>query len=113
MNGFFCLFPKIVRNIVKIMAKLSITEKTLKMYASSSSISRGEEYFEGGAVIDIVQRDNQIQAQVEGNDIRPYHVTLQTDEGGITNASCTCPYDYEGWCKHIVATIFACLHQPD
>ncbi|HEY9639937.1 MAG TPA: hypothetical protein V6C57_05605, partial [Coleofasciculaceae cyanobacterium] len=25
----------------------------------------------------------------------------------------TCPYDYEGWCKHIVAALLTCLHQPD
>jgi len=30
----------------------------------------------------------------------------------VTNATCTCPYDYEGWCKHIVAVLLAYAKQP-
>lgn len=95
------------------MAKPLISEATLQKHAAPNSVSRGEDYFRQRAVIDLVQRGSQIQAQVEGTEVTPYRVTLQTDAGGITQARCTCPYDYEGWCKHIVATILTCLRQPE
>ena len=54
-----------------------------------------------------------MQAAVEGSDVAPYWVSLQFDAGGITSAHCTCPYDYEGWCKHLVAAALTWLRQPD
>ncbi|RME88471.1 MAG: SWIM zinc finger domain-containing protein [Anaerolineae bacterium] len=35
------------------------------------------------------------------------------DESGIREAFCTCPYDWGGWCKHIVAVLLACARQPE
>jgi uncharacterized Zn finger protein len=51
--------------------------------------------------------------RVEGSEVNAYQVDVHFDQGGITRATCTCPYDYEGWCKHIVAALLTCLHQPD
>ncbi len=45
----------------------------------------------------------------------PYYqvsVTL-ADAGGIADASCTCPYDWGGYCKHIVAVLLAALQGAD
>jgi len=64
----------------------------------------GEKITTTGAVTDLVQRGNTIHAEVEGSEVAPYCVSLQFDSGGIYFVRCTCPYDYEGWCKHIVAT---------
>jgi uncharacterized Zn finger protein len=38
---------------------------------------------------------------------------MSFDEGGITAVACSCPYDRGGWCKHIVAVLLTCLHDPD
>jgi uncharacterized Zn finger protein len=40
-----------------------------------------------------------------------YRVTVSQLPGQIF-ASCTCPYDWGGDCKHIVATLLAWLHEP-
>ena len=32
------------------------------------------------------------------------------DDGGIGSATCTCPYDWGGYCKHIVAVLLTVLH---
>ncbi|PZV10682.1 MAG: hypothetical protein DCF22_16090 [Leptolyngbya sp.] len=92
-------------------APISIT--TIQHQATSNSFSRGEAYYQQGAVADLVQRGNTIYADVEGSEVTPYRVSLQFDSGGITSAGCTCPYDYEGWCKHIVAAALAWVRQPD
>jgi uncharacterized Zn finger protein len=90
-----------------------ISEATIRHHATSSSFDRGEDYYERECVTDLVQRGNLIQAEVEGSEATPYRVTLQFDSGGITSAWCTCPYDFEGWCKHIVAAALTCVRQPD
>jgi len=54
-----------------------------------------------------------MHAEVEGSQYEPYRVRVTFDEGGITGAVCDCPYDWGGWCKHIVATLLTYLHKPD
>lgn len=41
-----------------------------------------------------------------------YRVQVELDEAGIADASCTCLYEYGGYCKHIVALLLAYLHHP-
>jgi uncharacterized Zn finger protein len=90
-----------------------ISEATIRHHANNQSFSRGEDYYQRGAVTDLVQRGNIIQADVEGSEVEPYRVSLEYDSGGITSAHCTCPYDYDGWCKHIVAAALTWVQQPD
>ncbi|MCU0571093.1 MAG: SWIM zinc finger family protein [Oculatellaceae cyanobacterium Prado106] len=89
-----------------------LTESIVKNHANANSWSRGEAYYNSGAVSDLVQRGTQIQASVEDSDLNPYRITLQFDAGGIPSAYCTCPYEFEGWCKHIVATALTCIRKP-
>ena len=91
----------------------NLTPIILKHHATDTSYSRGEDYFQSGAVVAITQRQQTIEADVEGNNVRPYRVTIDVDGGGVTQADCTCPYAFGGWCKHIVATLLTCIHQPD
>ena len=95
-----------------IMKIPTIREDIIRHHATAQSFSRGETYYQNGAVTALTQRGNVLMASVEGSDLEPYHTTIQFDAGGITQASCTCPYDFEGWCKHIVATLLRCVHQP-
>jgi uncharacterized Zn finger protein len=90
-----------------------ISETTIQHHATSNSFSRGNEYYQRGAVTDLVQRGDTIYAEVEGSEVVPYRVSLRFDSGGVTSAHCTCPYDYEGWCKHIVATALTWVRQLD
>jgi len=89
-----------------------ISEDLIRRNATSQSFSRGEEYYQLGAVIRLTQRGKSLQARVEGSDLEPYRVDIQFDATGITSAACTCPYDYEGWCKHIIATLLMGIRQP-
>lgn len=90
-----------------------LSESTIRHHATSQSCQRGEDYYQRGAVVDVCQRGNQFQATVEGNEVEPYCVQIAFDAGGITQVSCTCSYDFEGWCKHIIATALVCLRQPE
>ena len=89
-----------------------LTEAVIRQHASLESYERGCDYYQQGAVRGILHRGQQIQAEVEGSQYEPYQVQIILDAGGVVSAICTCPYDWGGWCKHIVATLLACIQEP-
>ena len=50
-----------------------------------------------------------MQASVTGNEY--YRVTVGFKDQKVQPATCTCPYDFGGWCKHIVATLLVGMEQ--
>jgi uncharacterized Zn finger protein len=90
-----------------------ITEFTIRRHANAKSFQRGEAYYEAGAVNAITQRGHVLQADVVGTEARPNHVNLSFDSSGLTSANCTCAYDFDGWCKHIVATMLVCARNSE
>ena len=90
----------------------ALSESTIRQQTTAQSFQRGKEYYRSGAVISLVQRGDQIQARVRGSDYEPYQVSITFNTRCLTGATCTCPYDWGGWCKHIVAVLLTCLHKP-
>ena len=85
----------------------------LRNHATDRSIERGREYVQEGVVGPLTRRGDELEADVQGSAPRPYRVWIQFEGEQIADAACTCPYDYEGWCKHIVAVLLTCAEQPD
>ena len=50
---------------------------------------------------------------MRGSEYEPYRVTITLGPAGIAHTRCTCPYDWGGICKHIVATLLTWVHEPD
>lgn len=94
------------------MALPTLSETIIRGRTSGESFHRGQKYYKQGSVISLLQRDNLIQAEVEGSQYAPYRVRIMFENGIVTDANCTCAYDYSGWCKHIVAAALACIHEP-
>ena len=92
------------------MANPIITEATIRSLTTPESFSRGEDYYHSGAVSDIERRGDVLHAEVEGSSYQPYQVTIELDESGIVAADCSCPYDWGGYCKHIVAVLLTYIH---
>lgn len=90
----------------------TLSEATLREYASADSLQRGTEYYRHGAVTALTQRGMTLEAEVEGSEPEPYRVRVTFDANGVSEATCTCPYDWGGWCKHIVAALLAALKEP-
>ena len=95
------------------MPILKLDESYIRQFAQERSFQRGEEYFENGAVNSMTQRGQTLSVEVEGSQYDPYHVSIEFDEGGILNALCSCPYDWGGWCKHIVAALLEYMEAPE
>ena len=61
----------------------------------------------------LLRRGNVIQGGVKGSEFSPYYIHLHAGADVIAGATCTCPYDWGGWCKHIVAVLLKCIHEPE
>ena len=95
------------------MPNPSLTEATIRNLTTAESFRRGQEYLRAGAVLKIEHRDGLLLAEVEGSEYEPYQVRVRLDAGGVVDADCTCPYDWGGYCKHIVAVLLTLVQQPD
>ncbi|MBF0436971.1 MAG: SWIM zinc finger domain-containing protein [Magnetococcales bacterium] len=95
------------------MAKTKLTEQTIRYLASSQSFERGQEYLHAEAVSTLVQRGDVLTAEVEGSEYDPYKVSVHLHDGGVASADCSCPYDWGGYCKHIVAVLLSYVRDPD
>ncbi len=89
------------------------SETLIRRHSSPESFRRGQEYYRQGSVISLLRRGQELGAKVAGGQFTPYDVRVVFDEAGIVEASCSCPYEWGGLCKHIVATLLACVHEPE
>lgn len=87
------------------MVKGPVTQDTIRALATPESFARGRSYFDDGAVSDLIRRGDRLTAEVEGSEFEPYQVSVRLHDGGVAEARCTCPYDWGGYCKHIVAVL--------
>ena len=88
-----------------------LSEYQIRQRATSRSFERGEHYYAAGAVGVPILRADKLEAYVEGTQSSPYHVVVTLGDGNVTSASCTCPYDGKGDCKHIVAVMLIYIRQ--
>lgn len=108
-SGCFCyLFFDIL-----ICMDFDYTENELRAFCTDNVYARGEEYLNDGMVTHLAWRGDMLCAEVEGSDDKPYSLSVQFDNGHLSSASCSCPYEYEGWCKHIIAALMMNLEDPD
>ena len=89
-----------------------ITESMIRTGASPESFRRGEEYYREGALSNITIQGTLLSGECAGTYAPYYQIHVELDEAGIADASCTCLYEYGGYCKHIVALLLAYLRRP-
>ena len=92
---------------------LNFTEDSIQSFSSGESFHRGREYYKDGAVLTVSLRGEDIFAEVQGSEHRPYQVHISQHSGAFHDADCSCPYDWGGVCKHIVAALLECIHHQD
>ena len=81
-----------------------ITTAGIRAKVNDHSYERGVGCYHAGAVESATLRGNQLFAAVQGSEWNPYQVGV-TFTGEDFTASCTCPYDWGGYCKHVVAVL--------
>jgi hypothetical protein len=97
------------------MTEVVFDENTVRGLATVESFARGREYFRRGAVSGLERRGERIIAEVDGSEFTPYAVTIELQDdrdGGVAATHCSCPYDWGGACKHIVAVLLKYREAP-
>jgi uncharacterized Zn finger protein len=94
------------------MALPRIMESMIRAGTGPESFRRGEEYYRDGAISTTAIQGTVLSGECAGTYAPYYRVQVELDEAGIANASCTCPYEFGGYCKHIVALLLAYLYHP-
>jgi uncharacterized Zn finger protein len=89
-----------------------ISEGSVKRMTSAEVFGRGEDYFENGAIVNPVRIGNILSARCHGSGPAPYRVRVTFDKRGVADATCNCPYDWGGYCKHIVALLLTHIRAP-
>lgn len=81
-----------------------ITEDIIRNLSNDSSYWKGMNYYDNGNLKKLWTEGDKYIAHVQGYEL--YTVKIRQEEEEI-RASCTCPYDFGGICKHVVATMIA------
>ncbi len=95
---------------------IRLTEEMIRGRANEQSFEKGQSYYRAGAVFNPTQQVAagcvMLMARCEGSSAPSYRLRAELDTGGVRSADCTCPYDWGGDCKHIVALLLMYLHKP-
>lgn len=91
------------------MDALRLPDDVIADRAADGSHERGRDYHEAKAVLSVVLHDGEARARVTGSRTHPYtvHLTPDPDMDEDLEATCSCPDDRPGWCKHTVAVLLA------
>jgi uncharacterized Zn finger protein len=95
------------------MARTKLTEAIIRAGAGEKSFQRGRELYQHDAISNARIEGDTLSGDCEGTESPFYQVRVELDSGGIRSADCSCPYDFGGYCKHIVALLLAYLHKPE
>lgn len=80
------------------------TEAEIRSLCTVRSFERGRNYYRQDQIEELDIDGDEISATVRGSHL--YDVTVELSEDSI-HTRCSCPYDYSGDCKHIVAVLLA------
>ncbi len=90
-----------------------LTPHQIRSRCTEQSFERGLEYFHAGAIGNPVLQDWTLLATCQGSLPRPYRTSAELMPTGIAATRCSCPYDAEGDCKHIVALLLTYIEAPE
>ncbi len=89
---------------------MPINESFIRSIVTPQSFAKGQNYYDNDSVSDLEKRGDRLTASVEGSQYDPYQVTVTFKGTEFVAADCNCPYDFDGYCKHVVAVLLAYLH---
>jgi uncharacterized Zn finger protein len=96
---------------------IKLSEKIIRERAVEQSFQKGLAYYLSGAIYEptwqSIPNGIMLMAFCEGSSAPSYQLSVKLDAEGVRSASCTCPYDWGGDCKHIVALLLTYLRQPE
>jgi uncharacterized Zn finger protein len=88
---------------------MNVNKETIQDRCTDPVFERGQTYRREGQIQQLDRFDDLVTAVVLGSN--PYDVTVKFD-GRSLETQCTCPYDGQGDCKHVVAVLLTIADNP-
>ena len=80
---------------------------------TEKSFERGVNYYKSGMIERVVRRGDRLFAEVWGSEMDDLYAVSVALKGRDFSASCSCPYNWGGYCKHIAAVTLKFIHGGD
>jgi uncharacterized Zn finger protein len=90
-----------------------LSEGEIAALATPKVLARGRALFDDGALEELARNGDEISAVCVGSEDEVYSLSARVAARAVTQTRCSCPYDYEGICKHLVALLLAWAHMPE
>jgi len=88
---------------------MNLSTEQIRDLGTSEVFDRARNYRDEERIERIDRFDETVSATVQGSQPEPYAVEIQFVDGAVepetVDATCTCPYDWGGYCKHIIAVL--------
>lgn len=84
---------------------------SLRARTTTKTFNRGQEYHRSGMISGIEKDGETIYGECQGSEDIDYEVEVRIRGNEIIEADCSCPYEMEGDCKHIVALVLTYIEQ--
>jgi uncharacterized Zn finger protein len=91
---------------------INLTNEIIRSLSSTQSFERGRDLYKNEAIFDAARQGDLLLGKCEGNSEPFYILQVEIDAGGVRSAECSCPYDWGGICKHLVALLLTFIHKP-
>lgn len=96
-----------------VMTKIgNLTDEIIRSLTTTQSFERGRQLYHADAIFDAARQGNLLLGKCEGSGEPFYTLQVEIDAGGVRSARCSCPYEWGGICKHLVAFLLAYIHAP-
>lgn len=79
-------------------------QEEIRSLCTEQSFRRGVNYYRGERIRELRVDGGEVRATVRGTHDYDVSIDVETDR---IRAACSCPYDYAGECKHVVAVLLA------
>lgn len=87
-----------INEMIENIAFPKIVARGLDYYLEDNVVSSSIDYYANGVI--------NIEGEVKGSRRKNYEVDITVNSGAV-HYDCTCPYDYGGACKHVVAVLYS------
>ena len=96
------------------MEPVRFDDALVREHTTEKVFPRSLDLYEREQIVQRVRRGDVVDAAVWGTDVEPYRVRVEVaDDGrGVVSVSCTCPYSFGGWCKHVGAVVLSLVETP-
>ena len=94
------------------MKEILLTAEDIEKISSEKSFARGIDFYLSSAISDTYRKENTIYGKCEGSEKNTYDLEVNFD-GIEMVAFCSCPYDWGGLCKHLVAFLLTFVNEEE